>query len=57
MADAIWLVVRDWHAVYYHWGSGDPAAIASAIKFQMSLVDGFRSRTVDTLSPVDKTDF
>ena len=35
-------------------GAGDPTAIASAIKQKISLVDSFRSRTVETLSKADE---
>ena len=54
MAEAIWPVLCDWHAEYYHWGSGDPTAIASAITRKIGLVDGFRNRTIDTMCKADE---
>jgi hypothetical protein len=54
MAGAIWPVLCDWHAEYYHWGSGDPAAIDLAIKQKITLIDSFRNRTVDTLCKADE---
>jgi hypothetical protein len=54
MADAIWPVLCNWHAEFYHWGSGDLTAIASAIKQKIDVINGFRSRTIDTLSKADE---
>ncbi|MGO9403839.1 MAG: hypothetical protein ACLPVW_10275 [Terriglobales bacterium] len=54
MADAIWPVLCDWHADYYRRGRGDPRAIAFGIEENISLLDGFRNRTVDTLCGADE---
>jgi hypothetical protein len=54
MADAIWPVLCDWHADFYRRGQGDPTAIAQGIERKISLLDGFRNRTVDTLSTTDE---
>ena len=54
MADAIWPVLCNWHADYCRWGSGDPTAIASAIKQKFDLINAFRSRAIDTLCRADE---
>lgn len=54
MAEAIWPLLCDWHREFYRWGRGDPAAIASGIKQKMSLLDGFRNRTINTLCAADE---
>jgi hypothetical protein len=54
MADAIWPVLCDWHADYYRHGRGDPKKIASGIEEKIGVLDGFRTRTVDTLCSADE---
>lgn len=53
MADAIGLLLCDWHRDYYHWGKSDPTALASAIGDKFNLLDKFRCRTITTLSYAD----
>jgi hypothetical protein len=54
MANAIWPWLRCWHADFYRRGQGDPTAIACGIKEKISLLEGFRDRTVDTLCTADE---
>jgi hypothetical protein len=54
MADAIWPLLRNWHADFYRYGSGDPSAIASAIGQNINPLNAFRNRTIDTLCAADE---
>jgi hypothetical protein len=54
MADAIWPWLRSWHAPSHRWGSGDPNAIASAIKGNIEKLTDFRARTIDMLRATDQ---
>jgi hypothetical protein len=53
MADAIWPLLRNWHADFYRYGNGDPQAIAFAIEQNIGSLNALRNRTIDTLSAAD----
>lgn len=54
MADAIWPLLRNWHAPFYRWGTGDPKAIASGIEQNIGLLNDFRHRTIETMCAADE---
>src|SRR5258706_1947707 len=54
MANAIWPLLRNWHAVFYRYGNGDPHAIAFAIEQNIDLLNALRNRTINTLSASDE---
>jgi hypothetical protein len=54
MADAIWPLLRNWHADFYRYGSGNPQAIASAIEQSIDSLNALRGRTIDTLCAADE---
>jgi hypothetical protein len=54
MADAIWPLLRNWHADFYRYGNGDPQAIASAIGQNIGPLNTLRNRTINTLCAADE---
>lgn len=54
MADAIWPVLRDWHAPFYRWGAGDPHRMADRIESTLAVLDTFHLRAIATLCEADE---